>query len=109
MPAKASETALVKACLILLAARGIFAWRNNSGALRVGPRFVRFGLVGSSDILAVLPPQGRLLAIECKRDLHSKTTPAQFQFLACIMAMGGFGMIVYSTDDLERFFQSWGV
>lgn len=64
------EGAVVRSCLDYLAVRGIMAWRNNSGATHTerkdGSRgFVRFGRVGSADILGVLPG-GRFLAVECK-------------------------------------------
>jgi hypothetical protein len=60
------ETALVRACLELLALRRILAWRNNSGAFLLGEgtgrRFVRAGLRGSADILGVLPLDPESLA-----------------------------------------------
>src|SRR5258708_6451254 len=60
-----SEAALVKAVLgYLRVVRRWPAWRNQTGALRVGRRLVRFGEVGSADVLGLIPPGGRLLAVE---------------------------------------------
>jgi hypothetical protein len=64
------ETELVRQCLALLGLRGVFAWRNNSGAFvrdqGEARRYFRAGAVGSPDILGVLPG-GRFLGVECKR------------------------------------------
>jgi hypothetical protein len=50
------EGAVLAGCLRYLEIRGIYHWRNSTGAVRIGPgRFMRFGKVGSSDILGVLP------------------------------------------------------
>lgn len=95
-----TETQLVRACLDYLAARGIYAWRNSTGATKIGERFLRFGKVGSADILALIPPTGRLAAIECKNG-RGKTTPAQEAFLEAIRANGGLAVVVRSVDDLH--------
>ncbi len=41
-----------------------FSWRNNTGAVKLDTRFVRFGLKGAPDVLAVI--RGRLYGIEIK-------------------------------------------
>lgn len=96
-----SETALVKACLQLLALRGIPSWRNNSGALAVGKRFVRFGHPGSSDILGILAPGGRLLAVECKT-ATGRLSPAQRAFLDNVTRAGGLALVVRDVAQLDR-------
>jgi hypothetical protein len=62
-------------------------WGSNTGAAVYGTgprhRFVRYGIVGCSDILASLPPTGRLDAIEIKRP-GEKPRPEQLAFLAAI-------------------------
>jgi hypothetical protein len=77
---KPTETGLVRACLELLALRGVFAWRANSGGgLRRGKGGrtvpVRANPAGTPDILAVVPG-GRLVGIECKLP-GGKRRPAQ--------------------------------
>jgi hypothetical protein len=102
----AREQDLVNACLMLLKLRGALAWRQNQGALtgtRGGKRlFVRFATMpGISDILAVLPPSGRLAAIECKVG-RNKPTPQQAAFLAAVEAAGGIAAVVYDVGELAR-------
>lgn len=107
-----TETTLVKACLAYLALAKVPAWRNNSGATAYQnaagrKRLVRFGHVGSSDILGVLPllrsdgneRRGVFLAVECKKP-GGKLTPAQAQFLDAVRAAGGLALVVRSVDDL---------
>jgi hypothetical protein len=99
------ETALVRACLGLLRLRGAFAWRNNSGAVVLGQgkarRFFRAGLVGSADILGLLPPAGRFLAVECKAG-RNKPTAEQVAFLAAVEAAGGLAIVVYDVRELVQ-------
>lgn len=93
------ETAVVGSCLCLLAILGIFAWRNNTGALRnKAGRLIRYGLRGSSDIIGILP-DGRFLAIECKTET-GKASQAQIDFIKTINDNNGVGMIVRNTDEL---------
>ncbi len=97
-----TETALVKACLIWLNLKGVFAWRQNTGATvatyKGKQRFVRYGLAGTSDIIGILPG-GQFLAIECKLP-GGKPTPLQVAFLAVIVAYGGVGIVVHSLEEL---------
>lgn len=97
---KRNETQLVNACLDLLVMFGVFAWRNNTGATKIGDRFIRFGMKGASDILGVLPG-GRFLAVECKMP-KGKTSEAQDEFLAGVNASGGLGIVVRSVDELAE-------
>jgi hypothetical protein len=58
------ESLVLDGCLQYLEIRGIYCWRNNVGAVQIRPgQFMRFGKVGSSYILGVLPG-GRLLCVE---------------------------------------------
>lgn len=106
---KPSETALVASCLAVLAARGIYAWRNNSGAFRAvsggRERFHRFGKVGSSDILGLLPG-GRFMAIECKRPGNG-LSDAQLAFSQAIRDNGGCFGCVFSVEQLEQYLATW--
>lgn len=52
---------------------GSFSWRNNTGAVKLDNRFVRFGLKGAPDILAVV--KGTLFGLEIKG-------PGDFQTVA---------------------------
>ena len=103
-----NETAIVKACLQLLHVRGVAAWRNNSGALPVGKRFVRFGTPGSSDILGLLAPSGRLLAVECKT-ATGRLSEAQRTFLGIVTAAGGLALVVRDVAQLDEALRLEGV
>ena len=97
------EGYVVSACLDYLAVRGIHAWRNNSGVSRPERRdgsrgFVRFGHVGSADIIGVLPG-GRFLGIECKAP-RGNLSRHQLEFGQRVRADGGIYMVVRSVDDL---------
>jgi hypothetical protein len=76
------------------ALRGVPCWRNNTGAMRnPAGRLVRFGLVGSADVFAVLPPYGRMCAVETKTP-GNRPTPAQVEFLERVRASGGVAVWV---------------
>jgi hypothetical protein len=109
-----TETALVRACLQLLALRGIVAWRQNVTAAvfgsRGGRRFVRSCPVGVSDVLGIIPRlvdregnerRGVFLALEAKMPGNS-VTDAQLAFLRNVRAAGGVAVIAYSVQDLAE-------
>lgn len=101
------EGAILKGALDLLRLKGIPAWRVNSGCLPdASGRPVRFGFVGCSDILGLLPPRGRLLALECKRP-GGRPTPAQRAFLAAVEAAGGLAMVVDDLAALAAALDRW--
>ena len=100
------EGAVIKACLEYLEIKGIFAWRNNSGALwDKNNRLVRFGKKGSADILGILP-DGIFLAVECKGG-HNKPTDDQKMFLENIEKNGGCVILARSVEDLEKGLQQF--
>ena len=49
---KVSESAIQRSILEYLAAKGIMAFRQNTGAVKTETRFFRFGMPGMADILA---------------------------------------------------------
>ena len=96
---KPTERDVLKACLELLKWKGIFHFRNNSGALKVADRLVRFGQAGSPDVLALLPG-GRLLAIEVK-SASGRLRPAQEAWLAEARRHGAATLVVRSASELQ--------
>jgi len=96
------ESDILRTCLkYLQIVRRWMVWRNQTGALpAVGGRFIRFGQVGSADILGVLPA-GRALAVETKRP-GNKPTSHQAAWLAEFSRAGGLALVVTSLDDLRR-------
>jgi hypothetical protein len=100
---KPREQSLVKPCLDLLALRGVFAWRNNTGSVVATSngrrRFVRFSTLGASDILGVLP-SGRFITVELKSKT-GKLTRAQRSFLDRVEAAGGLALVVRDLKELH--------
>lgn len=91
-------------------------FRNNSGVfidLRGVP--VRFGLandsarlnkhIKSSDVIGLMPPNGRFVAIECKREGWKWTGTdeeiAQERFLHIIRQAGGIGAFCSSVEEFR--------
>ena len=99
----APENLVKNSILEYLRIKSIYAWSNNSGAVKVGvgpaSRYVRYGKKGSSDILGILD-DGRFLAIEVKT-AKGRATPDQVEFLADINKRGGLGFIARSVDDVR--------
>lgn len=98
------ERVVLKDCLDALERFGIEHHRNNTGAVRIGGRFMRFGKPGSSDILGILPrgidsPPGRFFACECKAT-GKKPTKLQRAYLERVAADGGLALVVDEVDSL---------
>lgn len=101
------ESVVVGSCLALLNLLQIPAWRNNTGALKdKNGRMVRYGLKGSADILGIMP-DGRFLAIECKR-IGGKVRPEQIDFLKMITSHNGVAMIVHNPDEMMEALEEAG-
>ena len=83
-------------------------WRNNTGTLVVQDRRVAFGLRGSSDVLGVVGPSGRLLAIECKSD-RGRMTSHQRAFAEMVVRFGGLHVVARSAADALDALASAGV
>jgi len=88
---------LVASVLLSLAPHGL-AWANNTGALKDSTgRLVRYGLVGSPDILACI--KGRMIGVECKvgRDWQK---PPQKKFAAALAQADGIYIFARSVEDV---------
>lgn len=89
--------ALVNDILLAVSPIGM-AWANNTGALKdANGRLVRYGLSGSSDIIAII--RGRFVGIEVKvgRDAHRHN---QKNFAAAVRRNGGIYVLARSVDDV---------
>lgn len=106
---KLSEKQIQKVILEYLVAVGIFAWRQNTGAVVIGEgksrRFLRFGVKGMADILGVLPC-GKLLAIEVKTKI-GKVSPYQDSFLGEVRKRGGHTIVARSVEDVASFLKEY--
>lgn len=95
------EADVLSACLSLFTIHGWLHWRNNTGQLKIAGRVIRFGRVGSSDILAVVPRSGRIMACECKRP-GKAPTENQEAFLESVERNGGVSVVVSDVVKLEE-------
>lgn len=90
-----------KALVAYLELRGCVVIRCNSGAVKVGDRFIRFNSApGCSDLLICLPG-GRFAACEIKT-ARGRLTAKQAGFLDRVRAAGGIGAVVRSVADADR-------
>ena len=78
------------------------AWveRMNSGAAKVGGRFIRFGWPGCPDVLGQLR-DGRLLGVEVKAQA-GRLRPEQSLFLERIRGAGGVAFVARDLRDVLR-------
>lgn len=77
----------------------VVVWRNESGVAEHHGRYVRYGLQkGSADLIGLLAPQGRLLALEVKTP-RGRLSEEQKLFLELVRGMGGFACVVTSAAE----------
>ena len=96
------EAAALLEVLKTLRAHPMVAWceRMNSGAAKIGGRFIRFGWVGCPDVLGQLR-HGRLLGVEVKGE-HGRLRPEQKIFLERIRVSGGVAFMAKDCHDVLR-------
>ena len=101
MKAKRSERAILAEILLTIGSRpDLRVWRNNTGQMPTPDgRVIRFGLPGSADILGILKPHGRFLAIECKTEI-GRQSEHQKAFQAMIESHGGLYILARSVNDV---------
>ena len=100
------EAAALLEVLQALRVHPAVAWceRMNSGAVRIGGRFVRFGWPGCPDVLGQLR-DGRLLGCEVKGPT-GRLRPSQVVFLERIRAAGGVAFMARDCRDVRRELQA---
>lgn len=96
------EAAALVEVLKALRTHPAVAWceRMNSGAVRIGGRFLRFGWPGCPDVLGQLN-DGRLLGVEVKGPA-GKLRPEQAVFLDRVRAAGGVAFMARDLRDVLR-------
>ena len=96
------EAAALLEVLKAVRAHPLVAWaeRQNSGAAKVGNRFIRFGWPGCPDVLGQLR-DGRLLGVEVKA-AKGRASPEQVEFLERIRGAGGVAFIARDLRDVLR-------
>ena len=73
----------------------------NSGAAKVGNRFIRFGWPGCPDLLGQMK-DGRLLGVEVKRAKGGRVSDEQRHFLALIKQAGGVAFVASDCRDVFK-------
>ena len=101
-----TEMDIQNSILEFLSYKGIFAWRQGNHSVfdekrKIYRRKSRFELAGISDILGVLR-DGRILAIEVKRDAKASVSQEQKSFIESINDHGGIGLIAWSIEQVEE-------
>jgi hypothetical protein len=77
----------------------VACFNNESGLADHGHSMVRYGVgKGGSDLLCVVKPSGRLVALEVKTG-NATPDKAQRLFLALINKMGGHAVVVHSVQE----------
>ncbi len=96
------EAAALVEVLKALKAHPAVSWceRMNTGAARIGARFVRFGFKGCPDVLGQLN-DGRLLGVEVKSPT-GRLRPEQAFFLERIRCAGGVAFMARDCRDVMR-------
>ena len=96
------ESGALREVLQALSAHSAVAWceRMNSGAVKIGSRFIRFGWKGCPDVIGQLK-DGRLLGVEVK-SAKGKLRPEQTLFLDRIRCAGGVAFMARDCRDVMR-------
>ena len=96
------EAAALVEVLKAVRTHSLVAWaeRQNSGAAKVGGRFIRFGWPGCPDVLGQMK-DGRLLGVEVKAKA-GKLRPEQAVFLERIRGAGGVAFVARDMRDVVR-------
>ena len=94
------EAAALVEVLMALRSHSAVAWveRMNSGAARIGNRFVKFGFTGCPDVLGQLR-DGRLLGVEVKAS-KGRLRPDQTIVLERINTAGGLAFVAKNCNDV---------
>lgn len=75
--------------------QGLF-YRRNVGAMKIGNRYIRFGINGQADIAGII--NGRAYEIETKAK-RGKQSAAQKNWQRAVERAGGVYVLAYSVDD----------
>ena len=96
------ESAALVEVLMALRSHHAVAWaeRMNSGAAKIGNRFVRFGWKGAPDVLGQMK-DGRLIGVEVKAK-KGRLSSDQEIFLERIQESGGIAFVARDCNDVIR-------
>ncbi len=77
-------------------------WRQGVIAARFGNAYVKSGIDGTADILCVQAPTGRLIGIECKREVGGVLSANQIWWGEMLEAHGGKYIVARDVDDVIK-------
>ncbi len=92
-----NETDLCRQIREFLEINKLAIYRNNTGALKVGKSFVRYGVVGSPDFIG-FDKKGRYVGIECKVG-YNKQSKEQVAFQELCKRNNAIYILCYSLDE----------
>ena len=100
------ESAVVDEVKKIIKATGLKVQRINTGCFQIGAgqnrRYIKTAEAGTCDFEGY-DMQGRFLAIECKRPVGGKLSPAQAERIADINEKGGVAFVAHSgVEALEK-------
>lgn len=99
----AQEADTQKTILQYLQYKGVFCWRQNSGAVAIGEgrarRFMTFGAVGAPDIFVI--KDGKVYGLEVK-SLVGRQNDNQKAFEEGFVKAGGIYSVVRALEDVQR-------
>jgi hypothetical protein len=83
-----------------LETKHVFFYRQNTGGAKFGNYYVKFGIPGAPDIVAVI--KGHFFGIEVK-DVKGKQSEKQIEFMNKLRYAGGTYILARSLDDVTPF------
>lgn len=88
---------------------GLTLWRNNTGAMRdARGQLVKFGSPGSADLLGLVAPDGRFVAIEVKA-AGGRQTALQLSWQRMVERHGGLYIVATSADEAVQGLVTHGI
>jgi hypothetical protein len=93
-----SEAEVVQEVKAVIKATGIKLQRINTGCFKTGDRFIKTADAGTCDFEGY-DMHGRFLAIECKRPVGGRLSPAQTERIADINKKGGVAFVAHSGEE----------
>ena len=96
---------LLKQCLLEMTTVGWLCWNNRTGAIKAGGRFQHYGLVGSSDIIAI-DTDGRFIACEIKTG-NAVQNKAQKAFEQAVKKRNGIYKIIHTYEELKEWLTTY--
>lgn len=96
------ESEVVTEVKAVLKMTGLKVQRINTGCFKVGKRYIKTADAGTLDFEGY-DNNGRFLAIECKRPVGGRLSPAQVERIKDIRQKGGVAIVAHSgAEALEQ-------